>query len=122
MINKINIHPEQKWKVIAKDDSFWRTGIYRPEFSGPDEIDVLEKHTCPELFICSAGRAGLLIYDGVSEAIVSLQAGEAVEINVYHNGFLIDQDAYFIVVERSAFTSEYIDRMTKKFIRKIEVG
>jgi hypothetical protein len=121
MINKISIHPEQKWKVISKDDGCWRTGIYRPEFSGPDEIDVLEKHTCPELFICAAGRAGLLIYDDVSESTVRLQAGEAVEINEYHNGFLIDQEAYFIVVERSAFTTDYIDRVTKKNIRKVEV-
>ena len=96
-------------------------GIYKPEFTVIDDIDILEKHTCPELFICCGGRAGLLCGFGADERIIEMNPGEALMVEDYHNGFIIDDDGYFTVVERSNFTTEYIDRSTGKLVKTVSV-
>jgi hypothetical protein len=113
--------PETCWSVIFKDEGNWRMGLYKPEFTGPDDIDVLEKHTCPEVFICLQGKMGLVLCDGFNERIVELQPLQALMVTDYHNGFAIDPDGYFLVTERTAFTTEYIDRKTGSSIKKVVV-
>jgi hypothetical protein len=113
--------PESRWSVIFKDEGNWRMGLYKPEFTGPDDIDVLEKHTCPEVFLCLQGKMGLVLRDGRNERIVELQPLQALMVTDYHNGFAIDPDGYFLVTERTAFTTEYIDRKTGSSIKKVEV-
>ncbi|MBN2077916.1 MAG: hypothetical protein JW838_03065 [Spirochaetes bacterium] len=39
----------------------------------------------------------------------------------YHNGFTIDPGGHFLVIERTDFTTEYIDRSNGAFIRRVEV-
>jgi hypothetical protein len=115
----INLLPRARWEVKFADQGSWRTGIYRPESSGHDTVETLEKHSCPELFICVGGRMGLVLYDGARERIVELAPNEAVLVEDYHNGFVIDEPGFFIVVERTSFITEYIDRHTKRFVRKV---
>ncbi|HRS79468.1 MAG TPA: hypothetical protein P5115_20175 [Spirochaetota bacterium] len=113
--------PDSRWSVIFRDGGSWRAGLYRPEAAGPVQVSVLEKHTCPELFVCLQGRAGLVLKNGTDERIVEMAPNQALLVTEYHNGFAIDPEGYFLVIERTAFTTEYIDRKTGAFIRKVEV-
>ena len=120
-IDITTLHPDALWSVIFKDEGSWRAGIYRPETAGADPIEILEKHTCPELFLCLGGRMGLLLKQGAEERVIELGPHQAVMVSDYHNGFSIDPDGYFLVVERTAFSTEYIDRKTGKFLKRVDV-
>ena len=120
-IDITTLQPEKLWSVIFTDEASWRAGIYRPESAGPDEIDIHEKHTCPELFVCLGGRMGLLVSDGREERAIRLEPHQAVMVSEFHNGYSIDPDGYFLVVERSAFSTEYIDRKTGNFLKRVDV-
>lgn len=115
------LHPDALWSVIFKDENSWRAGVYRPETPGPEGIEILEKHSCPELFVCLGGTMGLLLYDGSEERAVELMPHQAVMVSEYHNGYAIDPGGYFLVVERTAFSTEYIERKTGKFLKRVEV-
>lgn len=107
----VPLKPEGRWHVPFQDDGAWRLGIYQPEFFGADEIHTLEKHSCTELFICTNGKAGLVVRtDTGEEQILTLQSGEAVLVHDWHNGFRIDEDAFFYVTERTEFITRYMDR------------
>lgn len=97
-------------------------GLYRPENIGTESVLELERHSCPELFVCLGGRAGLVLYDGSTETVVEFEPGEELLVSGYHNGFIVDQGAFFLVVERTSFTTEYIDRKTRLSIRKVTTG
>jgi hypothetical protein len=121
-LNKIeNIKPDSVWKVISEDKGFWRIGVYRPEFSSPDDITVLEKHTCPEFFICAGGKAGLIILKDGKESKEVLEPFQSILIDGFHNGFIIDEGAFFLVTERSSFETEYIERKSGKIIKRVKV-
>ena len=96
---------------------FWRTGNYKPEFHSPEEITVLEKHSCPELFLCQRGRMGLLIQSSSGEEVIELNPGQAILVEDYHNGFIIDRGGFFFVVERTDFTTEFINRETGEAVQ-----
>lgn len=117
----IKLFPRSRWEVIFQDHGSWRSGIYKPESRDPAEITELEKHTCPELFICMNGSAGLLIRDGAREHAVSFKPGESLLVSEYHNGFLVDENGYFLVIERTSFTTSYMDRRTGKITRTVDV-
>ncbi|MBP7738621.1 MAG: hypothetical protein KA369_21785 [Spirochaetes bacterium] len=113
--------PNSRWSVIFRDSGSWRAGLYRPEAARPEDVTVLEKHTCPELFVCLQGRAGLVLKNDDGETIVEMAPHQALLVSEYHNGFSIDPGGYFLVIERTAFTTEYIDRATGVFMKKVEV-
>jgi hypothetical protein len=115
------ILPGGRWSIAEQDKGYWRVGVYKPECGSPDEITVLEKHTCPELFICQRGRSGLLLKSDSGERQVVMEPGESLLVTGYHNGFSVDGDGYFIVVERTAFTTEYIDRQSGKVVNTVQV-
>ncbi|MBN1498248.1 MAG: hypothetical protein JXA07_15855 [Spirochaetes bacterium] len=117
----ITLRPDAVWTVLFRDEGGWRAGVYLPEHRGPDGIEMLEKHSCPELFVCLGGRMGLLLSDGSSERAVELTPHQAVMVSDYHNGFSIDPGGFFLVVERTAFSTDYIDRKTGMFIKRIDV-
>jgi len=116
-MEKVTLQPVGRWHVPFEDDGSWRVGVYKPEFFNVAEIDVLEKHTCPELFICTGGRMGLLLSEENRETELILQPGEAVKVTGYHNGFQVDQEGFFIVVEQTSFSTEYVDRKTGRTLR-----
>ncbi len=105
-----SLSPEGKWSVPYQDDGYWRTGIYLPEFDTPGAITRLEKHSCPELFVCLNGKMGLLLMSEGRERSVELDHGDSLLVTEYHNGYRIDQRGFFLVVERTDFTTEYVDR------------
>ncbi|MGL4368605.1 MAG: hypothetical protein ACRCUT_02885 [Spirochaetota bacterium] len=111
------ITADTRWKIAAQDPGHWRIGIYRPEYLRDSDIRELEKHTCPELFICAEGEMGLVVYDGKGETVRILHPGDAAMLTDYHNGFCASEKGYFIVAERTTFETEFIDRNTKSFLR-----
>lgn len=113
--------PDSRWSVIFKDPGSWRAGLYRPEAARPEQVTVLEKHTCPELFVCLQGKAGLVLKENGRERIAELAPLQALLVTEYHNGFAIDPEGYFLVIERTAFTTEYIDRASGAVIKTVEV-
>ncbi|MFW5861279.1 MAG: hypothetical protein ACOCWZ_03430 [Spirochaetota bacterium] len=115
-MKKITLQPDGRWHVPFEDSGSFRVGVYSPEFYSAAQIDVLEKHTCPELFICTGGRMGLLLSEDGYETEIILQPGEAVMVTEHHNGFMVDREGFFIVVEQTAFSTEYIDRKTGKVL------
>ena len=115
-----SINPDERWKIIAQDPGQWRIGIYRPEYTAESEIRELEKHTCPELFICAAGKMGLVVRSERGEEVKLLSPGEAAFVEGHHNGFCASADGYFIVAERTSFSTEFIDRATGAFLRREE--
>ncbi len=119
--SKMPIGPSGIWKVLFQDSACWRMGVYRPEHGSPDDITVLERHTCPELFICTGGRMGLLIIENGNERVIELESDEALFTADFHNGFSLSEGGYFLVVERTAFTTVYIDRRSREIIRTAEV-
>ncbi len=121
-IPSVTLEPEGRWHIPFSDYGYWRTGVYAPEFRSPAEITVLEKHTCPELFICASGRAGLLVKKGSEEITVELARGDAVLVEDYHNGYLLEEGSFFIVVERTSFATEYVDRVSGAVIKTVTVG
>ncbi|MCP4134011.1 MAG: hypothetical protein GY754_23775 [bacterium] len=123
MKNKITkTAPNTRWHVAFEDSGYWRTGIYKPECNSVEEIQELEKHTCPELFLCCGGKMGLLVSDGSNEEIIHMEPGEAIELTEYHNGFAVDPEGYFFVVERTDFSTEYMDRKNREIIRRVTVS
>jgi len=116
VMKKMRLRPDGRWHVPFEDDGSWRLGIYRPEFESADHVDVLEKHTCPELFICTGGRMGLLLRENGTETRLELEPGEAVMVTEYHNGFCVDPGGFFMVVEQTSFTTRFIDRKTGEII------
>jgi hypothetical protein len=121
MENKpVNLFPGSQWEVLFEDTGRWRMGLYRPDALSCEGVETLEKHSCPELFICAGGRAGLVLFDGEREHCVDFQPHEAMMVSQHHNGYRIDAGAFFYVVERSSFSTEYIDRKTWKYIRRVE--
>ena len=114
------ISADERWKIIAQDPGQWRIGIYRPEYGNESDIKELEKHSCPELFICAEGAMGLVIRSAEGETIRIMQPGDAAMVYDHHNGFCASDTGYFIVAERTSFSTDFIDRTSGGFIRKEE--
>lgn len=118
----IALLPDSRWKVIFSDPGSWRVGLYRPEHDAAEKVDVLEKHTCPELFVCMNGRTGLIVKNGAQEEVLALDPGQALLVTGYHNGYAIDPAGYFLVAERTDFSTEYADRGTGAIVKRVTVG
>ena len=61
---------DSRWKVIFSDQGAWRVGLYRPEHDSAGKVEVLEKHSCPELFV-HGGKVGLIVKSGAEEQITA---------------------------------------------------
>ena len=63
---------------------------------------------------------GLVVRSESGEDVKTLAPGEAAFITEHHNGFCASPDGYFIVAERTSFSTEFIDRATGAFLRREE--
>jgi hypothetical protein len=68
------------------------------------------------------GPVGLVIDDGDGEREIVLSPGESLSVSGYHNGFRASEHGFFLVIERTDFTTEYIDRLTKSHLRSVRVS
>lgn len=99
---------EQRWQVLCGDTDHWRVGIYSPPESSPAEIDELELHDCPELFLLLEGELTLVLADGELREL-PLEAGRPVLVTAPHCGYCPrgPHTGVALVVERDRFTTEY---------------
>ncbi len=105
----LTIEHGKTWQVLCGDSNHWRAGIYSPSTSDIKEINELEKHSCPELFLLIEGELTLIIEgkDGLQE--LKLEKGKPVFIDTWHNGYCPKgpHTGQAFIVERTEFTTEY---------------
>lgn len=100
---------EKRWQVLCGDASHWRTGIYSPELTSPDQIEELERHSCPELFLLLDGKVILLVQEEKELKKVELELGKPVLVKGWHSGYCPNgpHTGRVFVVERDEFITEY---------------
>ncbi len=103
------IQSETRWQVLCGDADHWRAGVYSPPECRPEELQELERHTCPELFLLLSGRLVLLVAgdDGIEE--LELERDKPVLVTAPHAGYCPDgpHTGSAFVVERDLFETEY---------------
>ncbi|MBI5533323.1 MAG: hypothetical protein HY898_11440 [Deltaproteobacteria bacterium] len=99
----------QVWQVVCGDAEHWRAGVYSPAMTSKEQIEELERHDCPELFLLLQGRLTLLIADSGGVRELELKQGEPVLVSSPHSGFCPDgpHTGSAFVVERDSFDTEY---------------
>lgn len=104
--------PYERWQVLGGDTNHWRVGFYSPEVGHQSEIQELERHDCPELFMLISGRVSLVLADDDGERIVELLPQQPLIVTCRHAGFcpMGPYSGTAIVIERDAFTTEYTPR------------
>lgn len=109
----LSIEDNNRWQVLCGDESHWRLGIYSPEFSKISQIDKLEHHDCPELFMLIEGEMSLLIYNKESQTkeTLILEKNKPVMVSSWHNGFCPNGPftGKALVIERDKFDTEYLN-------------
>ncbi|MCX7945077.1 MAG: hypothetical protein N2746_11280 [Deltaproteobacteria bacterium] len=106
----LKIKLRKRWQVLCGDKEHYRVGIYSPEYTHREEIKILEKHDCPELFMLIDGEMSLLIIDDKGkEKVVKLKPLRPIFVKSWHNGFCPNgkYGGVSIVVERDEFTTYY---------------
>lgn len=83
--------------------------MYSPQESSRQDIQELEWHDCPELFMLVSGRLNLLIRKGTNLIEVPLEPLKPILVTSPHNGFCPDGPGtgIAIVVERDRFVTHY---------------
>jgi len=84
-------------------------GVYSPEESAPADIEELEQHDCPELFLLLSGEVSLLLLREGKPEVVRLEAGRPILVEAPHNGFCPQgpHTGVALVVERDRFKTVY---------------
>lgn len=103
------------WHVLCGDRDHWRTGFYSPEQNDYSQIERLEKHSCPELFMLIDGDLTLVIEKDGRLQTLKLEKHKPILVDTWHNGFCPNGPftGKALVVERDNFVTEY--RATKDF-------
>jgi len=101
------------WNPVFKDDKRWLLGFYKPQAKSLKEIDYLEKHKYPELFLLIEGKIILVIKEKKDSPIkkLALKKGEVVIINCWHNGYALEPDSTALVIESSDNPTQYIENV-----------
>jgi len=105
----LDVKPDKQWQVVCGDADHWRAGVYSPAQTGPADLDELEVHTCPELFLLIEGNITLLLaLDGEVEQLL-LEPGKPILVTAPHAGFCPDgpHTGRAFIVERDVFSTEY---------------
>ncbi|HNZ02507.1 MAG TPA: hypothetical protein PLY68_05615 [Myxococcota bacterium] len=102
----------ERWNVLCGDEGHWRCGVFSPPQSDVAQIDELEWHDCPELFLLLSGQVTLVLSDnagGVRE--LSLEPGRPVLVSSPHSAYCPagSHSGVCFVVERDEFETEYRD-------------
>ena len=98
-----------RWQVLCGDEGHWRLGVYSPSKVRREEIEELEWHDCPELFLLLEGRVSLLLVENGAERVLALEPGQPTLVTAPHTGFCPDgpHNGRALVVERDSFRTEY---------------
>ena len=103
--------PGVRWQVLCGDEGHWRLGYFAPPESSRDEVEALERHDCPELFVLQAGRLTLVLMRDGEVVEVPLEIGRPILVESPHAGYCPDgpHTGVALVIERDAFMTEYRD-------------
>ena len=98
-----------RWQVLCGDRDHWRMGIYSPGKSRRDQIEELERHDCPEIFLLLRGRLTLVLVEAGQVRELALAPEQPALITAPHAGYCPDgaHTGAALVIERDAFTTEY---------------
>jgi len=101
----------EQWQVLCGDADHWRVGIFSPAETAREQLEELEQHSCPELFLLLDGRLTLLLGDGDSVRELPLSLGVPVLVTAPHAGFCPDgpHTGRAFVVERDVFRTDYTE-------------
>ena len=104
----IEVSGRERWRVVFRDSDRWQLGIYVPENEKLEDIEFLEKHDCPELFILVDGRVTLVLSDGDRLEEVEMEKGKAYVVEAWHNAYRPGGvHGIALVVERPDVKTEY---------------
>lgn len=105
----LSIVPDLRWQVLCGDEGHWRAGIYSPPETSRDELDELELHDCPELFLLLEGRLTLVCWIDGAVRELELPPGQPVLVTAPHSGYCPEgaHTGSAFVVERDALSTEY---------------
>jgi len=105
----IRISPRKRWEVVFRDNDNWQVGIYFPEYTSREQIDVLEKHDAPELFYLVSGRIVLVLSNDLKEIReVEMESGEIYIVNEWHNAYRPNgEKGVAIVIEKVNIKTEF---------------
>ncbi|HOE82497.1 MAG TPA: hypothetical protein PK329_05985 [Myxococcota bacterium] len=106
----LNIPDDERWNELCGDLGHWRVGAYSPEGGSLADVQELELHTCPELFLLISGAVTLVLSDmkgGVIE--MPLEPMKPVLVTAPHSAYCPDgpYSGTCFVVERDEFDTEY---------------
>ena len=108
--NTLLDHKEETvWQVLCGDKDHWRTGIYSPKEAKLEEVQKLEQHTCPELFMLLEGQLNLVTCSNGKLEVLELEKYKPVLVTTWHNGFCPNGPftGKALVVERDHFVTKY---------------
>lgn len=106
---------EERWRVIFEqaETPGYKIGLYRPEFRRTEEIDWLEQHEGPEIFLLLQGEVTLVLRnsqsDPASEELLPLEISKPVAVFGFHNAFA-DEDGLCYVVEATGMATRFSQR------------
>ena len=105
----IKISPGKRWEVVFRDNDNWQVGIYFPEYTSREQIDVLEKHDAPELFYLVSGRIVLVLSNDLKEIReVEMEPGEIYIVNEWHSAYRPNgENGIALVIEKPSIKTEY---------------
>ncbi|MBI4363035.1 MAG: hypothetical protein HY558_07665 [Euryarchaeota archaeon] len=108
MARPLNLHHNRRWTVLCREPRRWQAGLYIPEFTRRKQVDVLEKHNGPELFIGLRGTVTLLLKgDRGPIRERALRPGEALWVDEWHNAYRSPRGAS-LVVETAGLKSRFM--------------
>lgn len=106
----IQLEAEERWRVVFKDRDRWQVGVYVPENISSEEVLILERHDCPELFLLIEGRVVLVLSeDGLNIKEVEMEPGKLYIVEEWHNAYRPGGGkGVVLVVEAPGVQTEYI--------------
>ena len=98
-----------RWQVLCGDPHQWRLGVYSPAKASLEEVEELEHHSCPELFLLVQGRLCLVMAIEGELRTVELEPERPVLVTAPHTGFCPDgpHTGRAVVVEQDEFSTTY---------------
>lgn len=106
----------KRWQVVCGDAAHWRAGLYSPPETRREEVQELERHDCPEMFLLLSGHLTLVLAENGGLRELPLEAGRPIVVTAPHSGYCPGgpHSGVALVVERDEFSTEY--RVTNEWL------
>jgi len=110
VVHEIPVRPKQRWEVVFEENGKWRCGIYVPEYTSKNQVECLEKHNAPELFLLVKGKIVLLLSHDSKEVVEVPMKEEVVYIvDEWHNAYRPNgEEGVALVIERTDIETKFL--------------